>query len=146
MLNQDQISEILTPVIEAMGYELEGVETYGSGLRIYIDRADGVSIDDCSRVSRQVDAVLKVEGLDTSHYSIEVSSPGINRRLFTLEQFKRFKGEIAEVRLKDKIEGNRHFKGNILDVTPDGTIKIQVLDKEVAFPFHLVERANLIRI
>ena len=94
------LGALLGPTIEALGYELVGVEMTGGGgtLRVYIDREEGISVDDCARASREVSAVLDVEDPIRGTYTLEVSSPGVDRPLFSEADFKRFVG--SQVRLQ----------------------------------------------
>ncbi|MGY4516059.1 ribosome maturation factor RimP [Lysobacter sp. HA18] len=125
-----QITALLTPTIEALGLELVGVEYLpapGSAvLRLYIDvtqdaAAEGrmVTIEDCESVSREVSAQLDVEDPITVHYTLEVSSPGVDRPLFTAAQFARFAGEEAKVTLKLPQDGRRRLQGRIVGVEGD---------------------------
>lgn len=125
-----QITGLLTPTVEALGLELVGVEylpSPGSAvLRLYIDvpenvAAEGrlVGIEDCEAVSREVSALLDVEDPITSHYTLEVSSPGVDRPLFTAAQFARFVGEEAKVTLKLPQDGRRRLQGRIAAVEGD---------------------------
>ena len=99
----EQLQDILTPVIEALGYECWGIEYISQGrhsvLRVYIDHENGILIEDCETVSRQLSAVMDVEDPISSEYTLEVSSPGMDRPLFTLEQFAAFVGEQVKIRL-----------------------------------------------
>ena len=116
-----EISELLAPTVVALGLELLGIEFAATGndalLRLYID-APGrlVGIEDCEAVSREVAAVLDVEDPITSHYTLEVSSPGIDRPLFTAEQFGRFIGDQAKLTLRMAQDGRRRFIARITGV------------------------------
>lgn len=139
-----RIGKAIAPAIEALGLELWGVEHLRHGrrmtLRIFIDCLSGVTIDDCERVSRQVSAILDVEDPIAEEYTLEVSSPGIDRPLFTLPQFERFVGEEADVRLRIPLDGRRRFRGVIAQVMADrialrmegGTIEMLHADIERA--------------
>jgi ribosome maturation factor RimP len=108
-----------------MGYELVAldVRTGGKGLlRLYIDRPDGVNLEDCERVSHQVSGLLDVEDPIPGEYTLEVSSPGLDRPLRKAEHFKRFEGHEARVRLKLPRDGRRRFKGVIKDAGQDGFV------------------------
>ena len=124
-LNQSevQIGKAIAPAIEALGLELWGIEQLRHGrrvtLRVFIDCMSGVTIDDCERVSRQVSAILDVEDPIRGEYTLEVSSPGIDRPLFTLPQFERYLGAEANVRLRVPIDGRRRFRGMIEKVMAD---------------------------
>lgn len=116
MLNSD-ISNHLKPIVEDLGYELWGVERISSGrrslLRIYIDSANGIGIEDCEKVSRQVSAWLDVEDPIAGNYSLEISSPGIPRPLFYPEQFQRYIGMDVQVKLYQLIDNKRKISGII---------------------------------
>ena len=105
----EQLQALLAPVVEALGYECWGVEFLSQGrhslLRVYIDHANGVLVGDCEKVSRQISGVLDVEDPISSEYTLEVSSPGMDRPLFTLEQFARHAGELVKSKLRSPFEG-----------------------------------------
>lgn len=121
---QHEIEQLLSPAVEALGLELLGCE-YSAGnasalLRLYIDAPGrAVNIDDCEAVSREVSALLDVNDPIDGHYTLEVSSPGIERPLFRPEHFSRFVGEPAKVTLDLPIDGRRRFQGTILRVEGD---------------------------
>ena len=123
MALEKQLIQILEPTITAMGYEFVGLEHLGQGrhsiLRIYIDSEKGVGLDDCERVSRQVSALLDVEDPIKGEYNLEVSSPGLERPLFTAEQFNRFQGHEVKVRILTPINKQRKFRGFIKKVVDD---------------------------
>lgn len=122
-----EISTLLAPTVAALGLELLGVEFAPTGnsamLRLYID-APGrhVDIEDCERVSREVSAQLDVEDPIASQYTLEVSSPGIDRPLFTPSQFGRFIGEQAKLTLRVPVDGRRRFQARILGVDGDDVL------------------------
>ena len=138
---------ILEPVIVAMGYEMLGVEFYpqrtGSLVRIYIDNENGITIADCERVSHQVTGVLDVKDPIQGPYNLEVSSPGLERPLFTVAQFSRFMGHRAQVKLRSKLEGRRNFTGKISEVNAD---RVVLLENEAVYsiPVDLIEKAHLV--
>ena len=111
----DQLHDLVQPSVEAMGVELWGVEYLSQGrrsmLRIFIESDKGITVDDCERVSRQVSGVLDVEDPIAGEYTLEVSSPGADRMLFTLDQYQRFIGEQVSVRLRAPFDWRRNFKG-----------------------------------
>lgn len=143
-----EISELLAPTVAALGLELLGAEFAPTGtsalLRLYID-APGrhVGIEDCEAVSREVSAVLDVEDPITSAYTLEVSSPGIDRPLFTPAQFARFAGEQAKVSLRLPMDGRRRFQARILRVEGD-TVVLGLDDRELAVAHDNIEKARLV--
>ncbi len=144
---QDQLNAILEPVVTGLGYELVGIEyrpnvTNGL-LRIYIDKEDGIDVDDCAQVSRQVSGVLDVEDPITGQYNLEVSSPGINRPLFKLEDYQQFSGNKAKIHLNGLYEGRRKVVGTLqgIDVRE---ILIEVDGEQVKVPFDQIAKARLI--
>ena len=143
-----QLEEILRPVVEGLGYELWGIEFRSRGhesmLRIFIDDADkGISIEDCEKVSRQVSGVMDVEDPIQSEYTLEVSSPGMDRPLFRLEQYQEFVGHKVKIRLRMAFEGRRKFQGLIKGVEGDEVV-IVVDDHEYLLPFDSIEKASIV--
>jgi len=117
-MRNEELTELLVPVIADLGLECLGVEyspSHGNSLvRVYIDAADRpVTVDDCEVVSRQVSATLDVNDPIQGRYTLEVSSPGLDRPLFTAQQFARFVGESAKVEVNLAIDGRRRFQGPI---------------------------------
>ena len=106
---EQQMEAMLAPTVEALGFELWGLEYLSQGrhslLRVYIEHDKGISVDDCAAVSEQVSAVLDVEDPITGEYTLEVSSPGMDRLLFKLEQFTAYIGEEIDIRLRSAFEG-----------------------------------------
>ena len=147
MRQQAQLQALLEPAINVLGYELVGVEYLRQGrqglLRIYIDSEDGITVDDCGRVSHQVSGILDVEDPIREQYMLEVSSPGLNRPLFTEAHFRRFIGHTVKVRTRTPVEGQRNFKGTLKGVE-DGNILVEVEEQEVSLPLSDIEKANLV--
>ncbi|TXH96788.1 MAG: ribosome maturation factor RimP [Pseudomonas sp.] len=143
----EQLQAMLAPVIESLGYQCWGVEFISQGrhslLRVYIDHANGILIDDCEIVSRQVGAVLDVEDPISSEYTLEVSSPGMDRPLFTLEQFARHAGELVKIKLRSPFDGRRNFQGLLRGVEEQDVV-VLVDDHEFLLPIDLIEKANII--
>ena len=144
--SSDSITELLRPTVEALGLELWGVEHLVRGrselLRIYIDGAEGVTIDDCERASRQISAVLDVEDPLPGEYTLVVSSPGLDRPLFKFEQCLRFTGEVISLKLRAPLNGRRKFKG-VLEKAEAGLLTMTVDREPVEIPFQQVEKANI---
>ncbi|HEC07808.1 ribosome maturation factor RimP [Thiolapillus sp.] len=143
-----KLQEIVRNVVEPMGYELVGVEYLtgyqgGNLLRIYIDKENGIDVDDCAAVSHQLSGVLDVEDPLPGQYSLEVSSPGLDRPLFDSADFERFVGRKVNVRLDASIGGRRKYKGQLLGVEDD-QILVEV-DGEV-YPLFMdqIQEARLV--
>ena len=143
----EQLQALLAPVVEALGYECWGIEFISQGkhsvLRIYIDHANGIFVDDCEKVSRQVSGVLDVEDPVSSEYTLEVSSPGMDRPLFTLEQYAKHVGEQVKIRLRGPFEGRRNFQGLLRGVEEQDVV-VQVDNHEYLLPIDLIDKANII--
>ena len=105
----EQIEEMIEPVVNGLGCQLWGIEKLSQGkysvLKIYIESEKGIDVDDCARVSRQVSALLDVEDPFKGNYTLEVSSPGLDRRLFKLNQFDSYKGAQVKLSLRRPYEG-----------------------------------------
>lgn len=114
--------ESLQPVLAGLGYELVELEKARNGLvRIFLDHPEGIKVEDCVRVSNHLTRLFAVEGI--SYDRLEVSSPGLDRPVRTLEEFSRFKGQLAKVKLVGLIEGRKRFTARIASVMPDGSIE-----------------------
>ena len=136
----------MEPPVQALGYELVDLEARigGNGLlRVYIDRAEGVGLDDCERVSRQLSAFLDVEAPLPGSYALEVSSPGLDRPLRTADHFERFAGHEAKIRLDVPLEGRRNFKGKLCGVE-EAEIVIAVDGQAWRLPLADVASAHLV--
>lgn len=142
-----KLHELIEPGVTALGFELWGIEYLAQGahsvLRVFIDSDDGITVDDCARVSHQISGVLDVEDPISGHYSLEVSSPGMDRPLFTLEQFAAWAGHEVQVRLRVPFEGRRKFKGRLNGVEGDEVLLI-VDKEEYLLPIDLIDRANVV--
>ncbi|ENQ0984915.1 TPA: ribosome maturation factor RimP [Pseudomonas aeruginosa] len=143
----EQLQALLAPVVEALGYECWGVEFISQGrhsvLRVYIDRPEGILIDDCEAVSRQVSGILDVEDPISGEYTLEVSSPGMDRPLFTLEQFAKHAGEQVKIRLRSPYEGRCNYQG-ILRGVEEQDVVVLVDDHEYLLPIDSIDKANII--
>ena len=144
---QDLLRDLIEPVVTALDCELWGVEYNSQGrhtmVRVYIDGPDGVSIDDCANVSRQLSSVFDVEDPITGEYNLEVSSPGMDRPLFSLAQYAQFIGEQLQVRLRTSFEGRRKFSGQLTGVEGDDVVLV-VDEHEYLLPFDSIDKANVI--
>lgn len=145
---EETLKAMIAPVVEALGCEFWGLEYLSSGrlalLRIYIDRAEeGVTVEDCEKVSRQVSSLMDVEDPISGEYTLEVSSPGLERPLYNLEQFQRYVGEDVALKLRFPYEGRRKFKGRLNGVEGEDILLV-VDDHEYLFPVDSVEKANVV--
>jgi ribosome maturation factor RimP len=117
-MTRDELVELLEPTIERLGYELSDLDARFGGqnglIRIYIDRAEGIGLDDCEKVSHAVSALLDVEDPVPGQYNLEVSSPGSDRTLTKPDHFERFTGEMVNVQMRFPIDGRRRFRGKLL--------------------------------
>ena len=143
----EQLQTLLAPVIEALGYEFWGLEFLSQGrhslLRIYVDHANGILVEDCEKVSRQVSGVLDVEDPISNEYTLEVSSPGMDRPLFTLEQFAKHAGELVKIKLRSPYEGRRNFQGPLRGVEEQDVV-VLVDDHEYLLPIDMIDKANIV--
>lgn len=141
------IDELVGPIVVALKLELWGCELVRQGkyslIRIYIDRESGVDISDCEKVSRQVSAVFDVEEPITEEYTLEVSSPGLERPLFRLEQFRKYVGSVIQLRMKKPQDGRKKFKGDLVRVD-DNRIVLSLDGDEVDFQHTDIDKANLV--
>ena len=144
---QEQLHALIAPVAASLGCELWGLEYLTQGryttLRIYIDREGGVMLEDCEKISRQVSSVMDVEDPIDGEYTLEVSSPGMDRPLYTLDQYARYIGEQINVRLRLARDGRRKFKGTIMAVEGD-EVRIGVDDKEYVLHLDAIDKANIV--
>jgi ribosome maturation factor RimP len=141
------LHRLLEPVISALGYELWGLELFSRGnrslLRVYIDSGTGVSLADCERVSHQITGVLDVEDPIRGSYDLEVSSPGLDRPLFTVDQFRRYIDGEVRIRLKAKVMGRRNIIGTV-EAVADELISLRVDGESVSVPVDFIEKARLV--
>lgn len=150
-----EIANLLSPTVESLGLELLGVEYLpapgGATLRLYIDVPLAeqpervINVDDCERVSREVSAQLDVEDPISGNYTLEVSSPGVDRPLFTLEQFARHTGESAKIVLKLAQDGRRRFQGEILRIDAEADAVVFAVDgKDVQIGYDNIDKARIV--
>jgi len=144
---REKLLELLAPEVEALGYELVELDAPAPGgtgtLRIYIDREDGIGLDDCEKVSHRVSGLLDVEDLIHGHYVLEVSSPGLDRPLRTEEHFRRQGGMLVKIVMAAGRPGRRRYKGRVGSVE-DGVINIEVDGEQVSLPLSEIESARLV--
>jgi ribosome maturation factor RimP len=141
----DELRALLEPAVERLGYELIDLRFSGrqGALRLFIDRPEGVGLDDCEKVSRAVSALLDVEDPIPGHYDLEVSSPGLDRKLTKLAHFQRFTGETLKVQMRFPIEGRRRFRGRLLSAD-DKNIVLEVDGTQHRLPLATIDSARLV--
>lgn len=146
-MSVQKLNEMLQPLVEDLGYEFVGLEynpnPKHSVLRIYIDREEGVGISDCEIVSRETAALLDVKDPIKSHYNLEVSSPGLDRPLFTLAHFTEFSGQEVKINLFAPLDGRRKFQGLILAVSDTG-VSVDQDGTEVSLDINNIAKARLV--
>jgi len=142
----ERVRQMLEPTVGGLGYELVGVELQGSGartlLRLYIDAEAGVTVEDCARVSHQVSGVLDVEDPIRGPFTLEVSSPGVERPLFTPQHYERFAGYRVRVKLEVPVEGRRNVTGHLLGCR-EGCVIVLEDGVERRLPLQAIRRAHL---
>ncbi len=143
----EKIWQCVEPVVEGLGYEFVGAEygqaEGGNTLRVYIDKVGGVVLDDCASVSHQLSAVLDVEEPIQSKYILEVSSPGINRPLFKIQDYQDAVDKEVKIRTYTAVLGRRNFTGKIEAVEED-TIYVLVDGESFAIEMGIIERGQLL--
>ena len=146
-LIEERIREIAARVAEEKKLELVHAQIVGANkgltVRVFIDKPGGVTHEDCSAVSRQLDAVFDAEDFISSAYVLEVSSPGLERELYNLKDFERFVGKLAKVKTKNQINGQKNFRGRIADVKGEEIIFDDKTSGTVRFQHSAVVKANL---
>ncbi len=146
-MTSDELATLLEPTIEGLGYELADLEVKLGGrngmVRLFIDHADGISLDDCEKVSLAVSALMDVEDPVPGHYDLEVSSPGLNRKLTKPEHYQRFSGEVIKVETRFPIEGRKRFRGE-LKASDDEQIVVVVDGTEHTLPLSNIDTARLV--
>ncbi|WP_448248065.1 ribosome maturation factor RimP [Thalassotalea agariperforans] len=144
---EDKLTEMLRPAVEETGKSLLGLEFIGAGkqsvLRIFIDHENGIDVDDCAEVSRQVSAILDVEDPISTEYNLEVSSPGLDRPLFVKAHYEQVIGETIQVKLGVPLNGRRKFKG-VLEKIENDTIFVVVDGEEYQLIITNIDKANLV--
>jgi ribosome maturation factor RimP len=145
-----RITEVIEPVVEHAGYELVHLELLGNRrnavLRVYIDKPGGVTVDDCASVSHWVSVVLDVEDPIPHSYTLEVSSPGVERGLYKRSDYRRFAGQPVKIEMWEPRDGRRRFTGELLGLGDDDlvTVRERELKKDVAVPYDQIKKAHLI--
>jgi len=144
---EHKLTDMLRPAVEEVGKELLGIEYISAGnnsvLRLFIDHENGIDVDDCAEVSRQVGAILDVEDPINSEFNLEVSSPGLDRPLFDKPHYEAVIGEIIEVKLSIPLNGRRKFKGVLVAIAND-TLIVTVDGEDYDLVLGNIVKANLV--
>ena len=147
MMKSDELAKLLEPTIERLGYELTDLEVRLGGkgglVRIFIDKPEGIDLDDCEKVSLAVSALLDVEDPVPDNYNLEVSSPGLDRKLTKVEHFQRFEGETVKVQMRIPIAGRRRFRGTLVS-SDDENIVVDVDGESHSLPLKTIDTARLV--
>ncbi len=143
----DQLNEMLIPILESMGYGLVEIEFINDGgrwvLRIYIDSESGIVLENCEEVSRHINPILDVEDIIPCAYTLEVSSPGINRPIRFEAHFQKYAGTIIQLKTTEPIDGRRNYKGQLLGMV-DHNIMIIVDGEQYTIPHALLAKAHVV--
>ncbi|MCH9004898.1 MAG: ribosome maturation factor RimP [Proteobacteria bacterium] len=143
----DELKKLLEPTIERLGFELTDLEVRLGGkgglLRITIDKPEGIDLDDCEKASLAVSALLDIEDPVADNYNLEVSSPGLNRKLTKLEHFQRFEGETLKVTMRLPIAGRRRFRGTLVS-SDNENIVVEVDGESHSLPLASLDTARLV--
>ena len=145
----DKLEALIQPVTDMLECELWGIQLVSQGahsiLRVYIEKTNGVGLTDCEAVSREISAILDVEDPIAGKYSLEVSSPGLDRPLFTLKHYAQNIGHQVALRLRTPFEGQRKFQGILSGANPE-TQEIGIIcdEHELLFPLEMIEKANIV--
>ena len=146
-MTSDEIQKLIDPAIGRLGYELTDLEVrlggQGGLLRLTIDKPDGIDLDDCEKVSHAISALLDVEDPVPGNYNLEVSSPGLDRKLTKVEHFQRFEGETLKITMRFPIEGRRRFRGKLLS-SNDENIVVEVDGESHSLPLTMIDTARLV--
>jgi ribosome maturation factor RimP len=143
----DELATLLEPTVERLGYELADLEVRLSGkgglVRVFIDKPEGIGLADCEKVSQAVSALLDVEDPVPGNYELEVSSPGLDRKLTKVEHFQRFMGEIVKVKTRFPVEGRRRFRGKLMSADEDNIV-VEVDGESHSLALTTIDTARLV--
>ncbi len=148
MTVSSELESIIAPAVSALGFEMVYCcivsEGHRKALRVFVENVQGgITIEDCSRISRQISAVLDVAAPIAGQYNLEVSSPGLDRLLVTPAHYQRFIGSKIHIKLRNGLDGRRNFTGELLSATND-IVRIQTEDSLFELELKNIEKANLI--
>ncbi|MDH5455790.1 MAG: ribosome maturation factor RimP [Gammaproteobacteria bacterium] len=143
----EELAKLLEPTVERLGYELVDLEVRLGGkgglVRVFIDKPDGIDLEDCEKVSRAVSAILDVEDPVPGNYNLEVSSPGLDRKLTKVEHFQRFEGQTVKVKMRFPIAGRRRFSGTLVS-SDEENIVVEVDGESHSLPLKTIDTARLV--
>lgn len=145
-LTVPHIEDVLLPGAEALGYEIVAVELSGGDIsivRVYIDTPDGVTVDDCAKASRQFGAIMDVEDPISNRYTLEVSSPGMDRPLAKPIHFKAVVGQDVKIKMATLVNGRRRFSGELVEATDEFAV-VEVDGEQSELPYEDMDRARLV--
>ena len=145
-LTVTHIDELLQPGAEALGYELVAVELTGgdvSIVRVYIDHEDGITVTDCTKASRQFSAILDVEDPISNRYTLEVSSPGMDRPLAKPQHFQEVVGQNVKIRMGTLVNGRRRFTGELIEATDEFAV-VEVDGEQTELLYNEMDKARLV--
>ena len=146
-MKSDELAKLLEPTVERLGYELADLEvrlgSKGGMVRVFIDKPEGIDLEDCEKVSLAVSALLDVEDPVPGNYNLEVSSPGLDRKLTKVEHFQRFEGDTVNVKMRFPIEGRRRFRGTLVS-SDDENIVVEVDGESHSLPLKTIDTARLV--
>ncbi|MGD9600569.1 MAG: ribosome maturation factor RimP [Gammaproteobacteria bacterium] len=147
MVSSDALESAIGPTVRGLGYSLWGIERQRSPrgllLRVFIDHPDGIDLSDCERVSRHVQDQIEAEGMLADDYRLEISSPGMDRQLFTLEQYLQFRGSPVQVRMRVPHRGRRNLQGVLRDIN-DRSVMLDCDGESVELPLGTIEKTRLV--
>ena len=146
-MTADELARLLEPAIERLGYEMSDLEVKLGGrggiVRVFIDHPDGISLEDCEKVSLAVSTLLDVEDPLPGQYDLEVSSPGLDRTLTKVAHFHRFTGETVKVQMRFPIKGRKRFRGTLVS-SDDENIVVEVDGECHSLPLATIDTARLV--
>ena len=144
---QPNMKDLIGPLLESLGYELWGIELLNQGanikFRIFIEKESGVDVEDCVLVSNHVSDLLDLEGVVSESYTLEVSSPGLDRILFDEAQYRKYVEHLVEVNLLRLFDGQRNFVG-LLKGVEEGCVVLQIEEQEYLFPIEEIRKVRLV--
>lgn len=146
-MDKEKIFAISEPLINSFGLNLWGVEVNSSArgpiITVFIDKEGGVSLEDCDKVSKELEGIFDVENIYDGRYVLEVSSPGLTRVLYKKTQYEKFIGERIKVKTKEKINSSQNFSGILKNVTEDGISLVTSEAQEVTISFTNIVKAKV---